>query len=158
MLTVFLDFSPEFGLLSFYVYLYLCRHRSIVISSLTGELHVGCLILWVGTQALFAVDFELGSIAVGAQRQSGLSSRAASIPKDEALSQRPTRTSCSYVPCRAAPWTPSLAEREGPPCGPFRVRRTGGQTRWSSQERRNQAGLLRSELCHRHRAGPPRVL
>ena len=158
MLIVFLDFSPKFSLLSFYVCLYMCCYCSIVISSLTGELHVGCLILWVGTQALFAVDFELGSVAVGAQTRSGLSSHAASIPKDEALSQRPECTSSSCVLYRTGPWTPSLAERKGPPCRSFRVRCTATQTQRFSQERRNQAGLLQSELCHRHRAGPPRVL
>lgn len=56
-LIIFPDFSPKFGLLSFYVYLYMCSHRSVVISSLTCELCVGCLILRVGTQALLAVDF-----------------------------------------------------------------------------------------------------
>lgn len=68
----------------------------------------------------------------------GLSSHPASILKDEALSQRPERTSSSHSSHRTGPWTPS-------PCRPFRVRGTVTQTRqvqsrkeescWSATER-----------------------
>lgn len=156
----FSDFSPKFGLLSFYVYLYMCSHHSIVISPWTSELCAGCLILWVGTQALLAVDFYFGS---GAGEPRGGSSRpvlSSSLhpqgrgPPPEAqvhtvllgllqdwsldpLTGREEGTSLQH---------PSESGAQSPKCDGF------------SPERRNQGWSVTDWLCHRHRAGPPRVL
>lgn len=62
----------------------------------------------------------------------GLCSHPASIPKDEALSQRPERAPSSHASHRTGTWTPS-------PCRPFRVRGTVTQMR-RVQSRKEESG------------------
>lgn len=81
----------------------------------------------------------------------GLSSYPASIPKDEALSQRPE--CASSFPRLSQDWY-----LDSPPCRPFRVRGTVTQMR-RVQSRKEESGWSAIERAlPRHRARPPRVL